>query len=158
MSFFKFNYMPESELETKKVDLTPGDASFKVVSIFDKRKDGQPLTTMSGEPKLTVSFSMIDCNGSQGLVYDDLTPKTAWKIKALLDSIGLPHLYNESGTLDTNEITGCTGKCVIELKKSDGYPDRISIKKYIKRDAILSAQSVKKDYSDELGDPDQIPF
>lgn len=164
MSYFKFNYVNPSELEPKKVELTPGDASFKISAVFDKKKpiqmpDGRifaaPLTTVDGTPKLTLSLSCIDSTGAQGIVYDDLTARTAWKIKTLLDAIDLPHLYDASGTLNPNDIVGYVGKCIIELKKSAGYPDRISVKKYIK--ASKSVSVIKKDYSDELPD-DDIPF
>ena len=155
MGRFSFNYVPEEELAPKQADLTPGEASFKVGTIFDTKKDGTPLTTMDGTPKITLSLWVIDCNGAQGNVYDDLTAKTAWKIKALLDSIGMSHMYDESGTFNPDSLKDCTGRCVIELKKSEGYADRLSVKKYIK----MASTPVKVDYSkglDELNDA--IPF
>lgn len=155
---FRFDYKKPEDLEPKKVDLMPGEVSFKVSAVFDKKKDGTPLATMNGDPKLTLSLSCIDAGGAQAIVYDDLTSKTAWKIKTLLDAIGLPQLYDESGTLNPDDIVGCTGRCVIELKKSDGYPDRMQVKKYLKaKSNLLTTQTVKKDYSDELVD-DEIPF
>ena len=156
MSRFRFDYKSPEELEPKKVDLTPGEASFKVSAVFDTKKDGSPLTTMNGDPKLTISFSCIDVDGNQGLIYDDITPKMAWKIKTLLDAINMGHLYDESGQFSPEDILGCTGRCMIELKKSEGYADRMAIKKYMKFGA---GKAVKTDYSkplDELND--QIPF
>jgi hypothetical protein len=150
-----FDYVSEEDLAPKQANLTPGEASFKVGAIFDTKKDGSPLTTMDGTPKLTVSMWVIDCDGNQGNVYDDLTQKTAWKIKALLDAVNLSHLYDPSGMFNPDELKDCVGKCVIELKKSEGYADRISVKKYLKP----KVQAAKVDASqvlDELND--QIPF
>lgn len=153
MSKFMFNYVPESELAPKQADLTPGEASFKVGAIFDTKKDGSPLTTMDGTPKLTISLWVIDIDGNQGTVYDDITSRMAWKVKALLDAVNLSHLYDPSGMFNPDELKGCTGKCVIELKKSEGYPDRISVKRYIKPKVVTA----KIDYSHELPE-DSIPF
>lgn len=153
MGKFMFNYVDPMELAPKQADLTPGEASFKVGTIFDTKKDGTPLTTMDGTPKLTLSLWVIDCNGAQGNVYDDLTAKTAWKIKALFDAVGMSHMYDESGTFNPDNLKDCTGRCVIELKKSEGYADRLSVKKYIKATAV----SEKIDYSKDLP-VDDIPF
>lgn len=153
MGRFSFNYVNPEELAPKQAELIPGEASFKVGMVFDTKKDGSPLTTMDGTPKLTLSLWVIDSNGNQGNVYDDLTSKTAWKIKALFDAIGMGHMYVESGTFNPDNLKDCTGKCIIELKKSEGYPDRLSVKKYLK----AKVRTEKIDYSDELGS-DEIPF
>ena len=155
MSIFRFDYKNPSDLEPKMAQLTPGDAKFKILAIFETKKDGSPLTTMDGTPKITLSLSVTDCNGESALVYDDLTAKTAWKVKALLDALGLSELYDESGTLNPSDIAGGIGKCVIEVKKSEGYADRMVIKKYVKagKQASIPKQHVAEDPND-----DQIPF
>ncbi len=154
MSMFKFDFKPESELNTqdKKVILTPGPASFKIIAIFDTKKDGSPLTTMDGTPKITLSLSVKDSAGETGLVYDDLTARTAWKIKALLDALGLAALYDESGQLNPDDLIGGMGACSIKINKSEGYPDRTVVDRYTK--AAKQAE-IKKDYSTY---DDSIPF
>lgn len=150
MSVFKFDYKSEEDLTPKTILLMPGEASFKIVGVFDKRKDGTPLTTMDGTPKLTVSLSVIDASGASGLVYDDVTSKMAWKVKALLDAVGLSNLYNSSGTFNPDDLVGCIGRCVIETRKSEGYADRSTVKKYIKKGGIKEAVTEPVD--------DIIPF
>ncbi len=155
MGRFMFDYKDPAELAPKSADLTPGEASFKVSAIFDSKKGGKPLTTMDGTPKLTLSLWVIDVDGNQGTVYDDLTVKTAWKIKALLDAVNLSHLYDPSGVFNPDELKDCVGRCVIELKKSEGYADRMSVKKYIKP----KAHTAKVDTSAQLDElNDEIPY
>lgn len=143
MGFFKFDYVDESELavtqteSTPSIELTPGDASFKIIGVYDCKKDGTPLTTKNGTPKLNVSFSVKDSRGQTGIVYEDLTANTAWKIKALLDAIGLGALYDPSGTLNPDDLTGYSGKCKIGIKKSDGYPDRMSVERFYKAESQI---------------------
>lgn len=154
MSVFKFEYKPENELGPKMTLLTPGEASFKIVAVFDKKKDGSPLTTMDGTPKLTLSISVKDINNETSLVYDDLTAKTAWKLKAIADSIGMPELYDESGTLDPDDLIGCEGRCKIKTNQSPGYDDRTAIEKYLKQ---RKKDLPKTDYSKGIEDED-LPF
>lgn len=151
---FKFEYKDESELGPKVTLLAPGEGKFKIISVFDKKKDGSPLTTMDGTPKLTLSIMVRDCDGDSGLVYDDLTARTAWKIKALADALGLPGLYDESGTLNPDDLINGEGRCNVGTRKSDGYPDRTVIEKYLKSPKVRKA---KADYSKELPE-DDLPF
>ena len=149
---FKYEYKSEQELGPKMTVLTPGEARFKIVSVFDKKKDGSPLTTMDGTPKLTLSLMVRDSKGDSSLVYDDLTAKTAWKIKALADALGVPSLYNEAGHLDPNDLINGDGRCMIRVNKSEGYADRTVIDKYLK---VLKKDLPKVDYSTH---DDDLPF
>lgn len=156
MSIFHFNYKKPEDLGPTIMVLTPGEAKFKVVSIFDKKKDGSPLTTMDGTPKLTMSLSVTDSAGNNSLVYDDLTAKTAWKIKTLLDSIGLGELYDPSGAFSPEDVIGAMGKCMIETRHTEGYDDRSNVKKYIKaaKQAVIPRDSVPVEEPSD----DDLPF
>lgn len=156
MSIFRFDFKPESELGPSITLLTPGDAKFKIIGAFDKKKDGSPLTTMSGDPKLRLSLSVTDSEGQTSVVYDDITSKMAWKIKAILDSVGLGELYDASGAFSPEDIVGAMGKCIIETRKSEGYDDSNNIKRYVKaaKQAVISRESAP---IEEPSD-DALPF
>ncbi len=143
MSIFKFDYVDPVNMGPQIMLLAPGEAKFKVIGVFDKKKDGTPLTTMNGDPKLRLSFSVTDFNGDTSVVYDDITPKMAWKIKALLDSVGLGNLYDASGAFSPEDVMGAMGRCIIAIRKSDGYEDSNEIKKYIRaaKQAVISRES-----------------
>lgn len=133
MSIFKFDYVSEADLGPTNTLLTAGDGKFKIIGAYDSKKDGTPLTTMDGSPKLRLSLSVTDCNGETSLVYDDITGKMAWKIKAILDSVGLGALYDKSGAFSPEDIIGATGKCVIEIRTPEGSTEKYNnIKKYVK--------------------------
>ena len=158
MSLFRFDFVSEEDLAPKTHLLIPGEAKFKVVGAFSTKKDGTPLTTMSGDPKLRLSFSVTDANGTTSLVYDDITSKMAWKIKALLDSVGLGALYDKSGAFSPEDVVGAMGRCVIETRTPEGATESYNnIKKYIKAEnqAVISRSA-----SEPIEEPndDPLPF
>lgn len=150
MGVFKFDYKKPEDLGPSMMLLTPGDATFKITGVFDKKKDGSILTTMSGDPKLRISLFVVDSLGGSSSVYDDLTSKMAWKIKALLESVGLGELYDESGSFDPTDIIGTTGKCVIDTRKSEGYEDSTVIKKYVKAKQQKAIEPTQEPSDDDI--------
>ena len=155
MSIFRFDYKDPAEMGPSITLLTPGDAKFKVIGAFDKKKDGSPLTTMSGDPKLRLSLSVTDSAGETSIVYDDITSKMAWKVKAILDSVGLGELYDTSGAFSPEDIIGAMGKCIVETRKSEGYEDSNNIKKYVKaaKQAVISREVSADEHIE-----DDVPF
>lgn len=150
MSLFKFDYQDPTEMEKNDAPLTPGEATFKITGIYEvDKRTGKPLTTSDNTPKITLGLSIKDLMGNSGFMYDDLTSKTAWKIKALLDALGLGALYNKNGTLDINNLSNGEGRCEIGIKSYNGK-DRMQIIKYIKAEQQLSFEPNNQDIEDEV--------
>jgi hypothetical protein len=131
---FKYDYVPPEQLQSF-VDLVVGPAVFMVTGWTDKDKDGHRMTTAQGLPRVDIILSVCDAVGQEGKYFDALTPKTNWKLKSLLDCIGLPSLYSPTGLIDLNQLIGRNGKC--ELKApNEGYK-KLNI-------AYLSEEQYKK--------------
>ena len=159
MSIFKFNYVPPEELTTGAVILADGPASFSVKDVRYTDKDGEPLKSGNGDPKVTVVLNVKDSNGMEGTIYENLTPKTNWKIHGLLKGVGKKHLYTEEG-VDFALIKGCSGKCILKTESRPGYNDRTTIAQY--EDHFTYADPVKFSSNEKVTPgpefDDSIPF
>lgn len=149
---FKFDHVESQERVT--ADLAPGLAKFKIVGVYTKSKGGEPLRDSDGNPKLNISLSVRDSAGNSGFVYDILTKKTGWKVKAILEALGLEKLYDKSGQLDPNDILNGDGKCMLKLQPTSGaYAARMVVDKYIKSENQFELSSRQPSVPD-----DDLPF
>ncbi len=131
--------------------LMPGNASFKIIGVYDTNKDGTPLKDMAGNPKLNVGVSVKDSMGNRGMLYESLTINTGWKVKALLNAVGLEALYDKSGQLNPVEIVNGEGQCTLKLQEaSNGYPSRMVVDRYLKAAKQLEIKPNFTDINDDL--------
>ena len=121
---FKFDYVPAEHLRSN-VTLTPGRAHFVITGWTDKNKDGVQMFTQSGDPRVDLILTVCDCLGQEGKYNDILTPKTNWKLKSILDAIGMPELYTASGELNLDALILKGGAC--DLKPPRGDYKRLDI-------------------------------
>ncbi len=116
---FEFDYVPADQLRSN-VQLSPGRAQFAITGWTDKDKDGHVMRSQAGDPKVNLILMVCDCFNQEGRYFDTLTPKTNWKLKSILDSIGCPDWYTASGKIDLNGLVGKTGICELKPPR-EGY-------------------------------------
>ena len=126
-----YSYVDPKEFNAFQV-IEPGEGVFKVVKAEEK-------TSRAGNDMMVVTFRLTDARGQSTLANEYLissndptqNKSTATKVYNLLCGIGKPSLYGKP--LDTNDIVGCTGQCIIKTQKSDDpqYADKSVISKYI---------------------------
>lgn len=121
---FKFDYVPPEQLNNR-VQLSIGRASFVVTAWTDKDKDGLKMFSQAGDPKVNLILMVRDSTGQEGTYYDSLTAKTNWKLKRLLDSLGLGSLYTASGSINLDALVLKSGAC--ELKAPTGDYKKLNI-------------------------------
>lgn len=117
---FKYEYVPVDQLRSN-VELVLGRAEFVITGWTDKDKDGVKMTTRNGDPRINLILTVADSAGQQGKYFDILTPKMNWKLKQMLDSIGMPELYQSSGTIDLDKIVMKGGKCQLNPSRNPEY-------------------------------------
>ena len=117
---FKYEYVPVDQLRSN-VELVIGRAEFVVTGWTDKDKDGVKMTTRNGDPRINLILTIADAAGQQGKYFDILTPKMNWKLKQLLDAVGMPELYDSSGTIDLNKLIMKGGKCQLNPSRNPEY-------------------------------------
>ncbi len=117
---FKYEYVPADQLRSN-VELVIGRAEFVFTGWTDKDKDGVKMTTRNGDMRVNLILTICDAAGQQGKYFDILTPKMNWKLKQLLDSVGMPELYDSSGCIDLNKLIMKGGKCQLNPSKNPEY-------------------------------------
>lgn len=140
-------------------NLQNGKAKFRVTKVFTTDKDGKKLVTAKGDDKMKVSLFCEDMAGNKGSFFETLTGNTPWKVKSLLDAVGMGHLYNASGMFAPDDLEGLDGQCIIEREKNE-YGEYMRVKKYFAKN-VITEQTQKVDYSmsaDDLASLDDIPF
>jgi hypothetical protein len=151
---FKYNYVPANELDDKpiKMQLKAGKAHFVVKAFYDKDREGHPLKTLGGDPKINVLMEVTDSQNSKSTIYDTITSNMPWKVKALADSLAMPGIYNSSGMLDFSKLIGYEGECWLKNEASDKHGTRTVIDKYLPH-ASGAQQADPDDFLD-----DEVPF
>lgn len=117
---FKYDYVPADQL-TNNNDLSIGRADFLINGWTDKDNNGQSMFTQAGDKRVDIILTVKDCTGNQKKYFDILTPKMNWKLKSLLDSIGMSDLYISSGTINLDAIVLKSGKCELRPSKNPAY-------------------------------------
>lgn len=114
---FKFDYIPPEQLGGF-VDFALGRAQFVITGWTDKDKQGMKMFSQGGDAKVNIILHVRDSAMQEGNYFDSLTSKTQWKLKSLLDSIGMPELYTAAGHINLDLIVGKSGNC--EFKEPTG--------------------------------------
>ena len=111
----------------------PGSASFEIKKVLTHDKEGQVLSTKSGDPKIVIIIELEDAEFNKADILMHITRKMGFRIHGLCMAIGRPELYAQSG-LDTSKIIGCRGKCMME-GKTDEYGYKLDITKFLEPSA-----------------------
>jgi hypothetical protein len=107
-------------------------------------KTYEPRISKTGNSMLEIMVGVLDSEGNERNIKDFLlaTDTMIFKLKHFCEAIGM-HKEYAAGRFDPAKCLGRTGKCVIGLQKGnekpDGtgyYPDRNSIKDYVKAEMV----------------------
>jgi hypothetical protein len=147
---FSFPVYTNEQIEELKVSflIDPGSYNFEVLKATNK-------TSSKGNPMMEMQLKVWDNNGKEHIIYDYLlsSPTWAFKIKHFCESIGLSY---DKGGFETWDCENKFGKCEIIIqkgaKKEDGsfYPEKNSVKDYIKKDNLPSTSKNNLDMNDDL--------
>lgn len=162
---FNYIYKSDEELDLSYKHLAPGECKFIVKSVATKDDRGFELTTSAGHPMMKLEYVAIDCKGERGLVNDIISANAAWKLKELVTSLGVPHLYGPQASFEPEMLIGLQGCAILadrEFTKRDGtVAVTTSVKNYLagevlpkeKIQELEQAVAVKSEVPD-----DGIPF
>ena len=143
----KFTAKTEKEIQEERL-LPEGEYSFQISGAED-------YISKAGNEMIKLTVRVFKPDGNFLLVDDYLSEKMLFKILHLCQSTGLEDKYNE-GVLNPNDLIGKSAMLKLGIQKSDGYPDRNSIKDYIvNKDADIPKDKLNKVID---GDDDEIPF
>jgi len=144
----KFNVVTEEEINHKNL-LEPGIYQFQVLNAEDCiSKRGNEMI------KLVIKVWDKD-NHKPYIIYDYLLEAFPHKIKHFTDVTNLAHRY-QSGVLCAEDCINNIGYAHVVISSGDGeYPDRNSIKDYVKSDEKINM--LPNNQQDILEEED-IPF
>lgn len=129
---FKFDFFENESSPTEQILLTPGAAKFKVKAAYTTDKHGNQLKTLNGEPKLKVDLFVTDSEGKSTICYEHITAKNGWRLGKLLKAIGKGELYNKDGRIDTRQLLGAMGDCIVKTSPArDKYAASTVVEEYI---------------------------
>lgn len=136
-----FAFVPKTDLEIQNVQnralLTDGVYPFLV-------KDVKITISKSGNEMLEVQLNVIDreANGRSIRDYLMATDTMIFKLKHFCDTIGMSEDYAK-GNINPFKCVGRSGKVIIATQKGnakdDGsgyYPDKNTVKDYVKQEAV----------------------
>lgn len=140
--------------------LTPGRGTFRIKSVRNIDKQGDPLYTKNGDRKVMIVLEATDSKGLKADVFEHITIKAAWKIESICKAAQMPHLYiSADNCLDGLEpLEGAVGDCMVGIQDAqNGYPANNVIKSYLpaKNKSVAPVNAPIIDYT-ELDE--SIPF
>jgi|WetSurMetagenome_2_1015567.scaffolds.fasta_scaffold77165_2 hypothetical protein len=155
MSMFRFTYQEDPAHGMERKDLSPGLASFSVVT-------AEPHVAKSGNESLKLQLAITDKFGTKGTVFDYLPAVLPWKVHQFLVAVNKQHLYKSTGELDPRVLVGAEGQCQLKEEENEWKGEikkRVTVAKYIEYVSSRSA-TAKKEIMEDMEDPfkDEIPF
>lgn len=123
-------FKPKSEKEISEENLLPnGEYDFEVTAALDAK-------SASGNEMIKLQLNVFDDNGNLRIIFDYLLESMAFKLRHAADACGVIDKY-ESGSLVADDFMGKTGrlKLAIQKDKTGDYPDKNTVRDYIKREA-----------------------
>ncbi len=130
IDYLEYDYFEPNELA---FTLAEGPGTFKIMQVL-------PGMSKAGNDMLTINFKVQDYKGKEGYIDDYLVAtkgdeagmkRLATKIRNIANALNKPELYAPGVKLKPEDLVGYSGKCEIKTQKSDGYPDKSVISKYI---------------------------
>jgi hypothetical protein len=146
-------FQPKSESEIQSMNLLQdGVYPFEVVEAHDR-------ISKSGNDMIELKLKLWDSEGHERIIFDYLLEKMAYKLRHFAEISGLLDKY-ESGEINYLDCLHKTGNVEITIQKgqqkNEGgyYPDKNSVKDYVKKgNGLLISAPKKDDFLD-----DEIPF
>lgn len=129
----KFKVLSEEELADKMGNLSPGKSDFQIFEAEDK-------VSKAGNPMLALNLKVWDQNGREGRVFDYITANAQWKLKKMLEAVGMEKEY-EQGEVDPNQLMGKSGQLTLVMTKDPERGDRLNVKNYLPHSIKKEAQS-----------------
>ena len=115
---FIFEYDNDAgNTDMERKPLVDGPATFTIIDARAVDDGGVRLVTKGGVPKMVVTFDVVDSNGTKGRVFEHISAKASWKLKALLGSLGCLELYTTACSFHPPLILGGEGEFTL---KTDG--------------------------------------
>jgi hypothetical protein len=150
-------FQPKTEEQIAAENLWPeGEYDFEIVKAEEK-------TSKAGNQMIQLTVKIFSPEGKFRLVDDFLMEKMAFKLRHCADACRLLDKYN-IGELRDTDFVGKAGRCEVVVQegqsKPDGgkYPDKNTIKDYIKRTGTAVAASVATKAKDVAAVDDEIPW
>lgn len=150
-----FSFSPKSDSEIEAIQnraLLPDGMYPFVVKEYEQK------ISKSGNEMLQVRLAIMDKDGSQRNLTDYLvaTDQMMFKLKHFCETIGFEKEY-EKGNFEPSKCIGRSGKALIGIQKGsakqDGtgsYPDKNSIKDYVKSEEKKSKVAIDPDLNDDI--------
>jgi hypothetical protein len=153
----------EAEKAKEKFAPWPADTvcDYDILHVKDIKKDGSPAIDKNGNEFLIADIRIFNDAGEQRDLTHNLGAWNKWHLKRICDANNMEDRYL-SGQIDTYDLQGKTGKCIIGIEKGqpkgDGtfYNDKNVIKEFLKPSAPIGKTSTTKQTEYELND--EIPF
>lgn len=106
--------------------LADGFAYCEVRNIYNKTKEGAPLTSKKGDPMITVQWSVVDKEGNHGTVKDYLVSSAFWKIDNLENVLAITGLFNKiTNTFNTTLLLRKACGASIKQDENPQYGSKI---------------------------------
>lgn len=122
-------FKPKSEKEISEENLLPaGEYDFEVTAAVDTK-------SASGNEMIKLQLNVFDESGNPRVIFDYLLESMAFKLRHAADACGVIDKY-ESGQFVADDFMGKTGrlKLAIQKDKTGDYPDKNTVRDYIKRE------------------------
>lgn len=138
--------------------LTPGEATFLVEDAVDDESKKDKTE------QIKMNVLLTDAHGKSTKQYVYLSPKYIVFIKDFCEAAGISEVFEE-GSLIAAQCVGKSGRCVIAVEKGkqkpnsfEFYSDKMAIKKFISRNAKVSASNVPAAHTEAPFLDDDVPF
>lgn len=153
------NFAAKTEKQLSEEGLMPeGIYPFDVMSAEAKK-------SKKGNDMIEMELRVYADDGREHKLLDWLMPVMGFKLFHFCAYTGLSRQY-ENGTLNAEDCIGKSGyvKIVIQPDKEKKFPDRNSVKDYVRPEPKLGSVKVglseaqQNNVTEKAGEPDDVPF
>ena len=142
--------------ETKQIKA--GICDFEII-------DCTEMVSKAGNPMAKIVLELTDSSNNKVTVNDYILSSFVWKIKKLLESIGMQNMF-ETDNLNSDDLIMSRGKCVMGYEEIDNGVQKRSfpkVKEYISKDKVSAennelATQQMQDVEPPAYFNDDIPF
>ena len=137
----KFKPLSEKELQEQSGTLAAGRGEFEILDCEETKSKS------TGNDMLKITLKAWDKDGREGRIFDYIVATAQWKLKALLDSVGMSESY-DNGNVNAIELVGRCGRIDIGIQKDPEHGDKPKVKNY-----LLAQASQEKKSSTQSDEP-----
>ena len=127
--------------------------------------DFTEMVSKAGNPMAKIVLELTDSSNNKVTVNDYILSSFVWKIKKLLESIGMQNMF-ETDNLNSDDLIMSRGKCVMGYEEIDNGVQKRSfpkVKEYISKDKVSAennelATQQMQDVEPPAYFNDDIPF